>query len=89
MSRRSMSPAARAEYAYWVRLRYEVPPGGLGMRKSDILAWINANVTQGGEVHPAKVLGGSGIAVYLHSLEDATAFAAAFPDLIPADVRDL
>jgi hypothetical protein len=82
MSRRTTSSAKRDDDAFPVRLKFAVPPDGMGKRLDEINAWLRSNLPQNSfAVHGGRTIGGSALAVYFLGLDDAGGFLAAFPDL--------
>lgn len=82
MSRRSTSSAKRDDDAFPIRLKFAVPPEGLGKRLDEVNAWLQSDVRPGGfAVHSARTIGGSAMAIHLLEMEDALALVHRFPDL--------
>ncbi|KQI68172.1 hypothetical protein AN189_12320 [Loktanella sp. 3ANDIMAR09] len=83
MSRRSVSGFADIDERFAVRLKFAVPPDGLGTLLSDIDVWLKAEVGSGryGRT-PARSRGSDAVAYHFLSLEDAGRFVASFNDLI-------
>lgn len=82
MNRRSTPAAKRDDNAFPIRIKFAVPPGGLGKRLDEMMAWLRANLP--GDlhaVHSARAIGGSACAIYFISLADAGRFLEAFPDV--------
>ena len=82
MSRRS-TPASKADDARFpIRVKFEVPPTGLGRDLDRLNAWLASNVGSGRyAVHSAPRIGGDAVAVHLFSIEDATKLVEAFKHL--------
>lgn len=81
MSRRSTPSAKRDDDAFPIRVKFAVPPEGLGKRLDEMMAWLRANLPGDAHaVHSSRTIGGSAMAVYFVSLADAGQFLEAFPD---------
>lgn len=82
MSRRSMTSAARSEATFPIRVNVVVPRDGLGKLIEEIGSWLNREIGPGryGQA-PAPMLGGNATGFHFLSLEEATRFLAAFPEL--------
>ena len=82
VNRRSTSSAKRDDDAFPIRLKFAVPPDGLGKRLDEINAWLRSNLPPHAfAIHSTRTIGGSAMAVYFTGLADAGAFVAAFPDV--------
>ena len=68
MVRRSTPQSKTDDAAFPVRVKFETPNRGFGMRLNDIHRWLLANLG-GGEyaVHPAASLGGDALAVHFRA----------------------
>lgn len=82
MPRRS-TPAAKTDDARFpIRVKFEVPPTGLGRDLDRLHDWLARNVGSGRyAVHSAPRIGGDAVAVHLFNVEDATKLVAAFRHL--------
>ena len=86
MVRRTAPRAKTDDAAFPVRLKFQIPPLGLGKRLDDVHRWLQTEVGVGQyAVHPAPSNGSSALALHLRGLEDARRFLAHFPDLALAD----
>ncbi len=82
MNRRSTPSAKRDDDAFPIRLKFAVPPEGLGKRVDEINAWLRFSLPPGGfAVHSARTIGGSAMAVHFLDFKVAARFLEAFPDL--------
>lgn len=82
MNRRSTPSAKRDDDAFPIRIKFAVPPEGLGKQLDVINAWLRANLQPATfAVHSARTIGGSAMAIYFTGLADAAAFVEAFPDV--------
>ena len=82
MNRRSTPSAKRDDDAFPIRVKFVVPPEGLGKRLDEINAWLRSALPAGSfAVHSARTIGGSAMAIHFLTLEDASAFLQRFPDL--------
>lgn len=82
MNRRSTPSAKRDDDAFPIRLKFAVPPDGLGKRLDEINAWLRSNLpSRAFAVHSARTIGGSAMAIHFLTLEDASALLQRFPDL--------
>lgn len=89
MVRRSTPQKKTDELAFPVRVRFEVPPRGFGMRLNDLHQWLSDEIGPGHyAVHSSYALAMDGMAVHLRLPEDATALVQAFPDFVLADGVD-
>jgi hypothetical protein len=80
MARRSPSQTDVADQSFPIRIKFVVPPRGLGTTSDDLWSWLNEHVGRGQfAIHPAPMLGGSAIGVHLRDLVQAQALVAAFP----------
>ena len=82
MSRRS-TPAWKTDDARFpIRVKFEVPPTGLGRDLDNLNEWLASNVGSGRyAVHSAPRIGGDAVAVHLFNVEDARNLVAAFEHL--------
>lgn len=80
---RRTTPAAKSDDSKFpVRLKFDVPPTGLGAETDRAQDWLLANVGSGRfAVHNAPSLGSDAMAVHLLNVEDAMRFVAAHPNL--------
>lgn len=86
MVRRSTPQTKTDDTAFPVRVKFEVPARGFGMRLNDIHRWLSVNVGSGDyAVHPATSLGGSALAIHLRDVISAQQFLTNFPELKLAD----
>lgn len=82
MNRRSTPSAKRDDDAFPIRLKFAVPPEGLGKRLDEINAWLRDYLPAGAfAVHSARTIGGSAMAIHFVAIEDARALLQQFPDL--------
>lgn len=82
MIRRSTPAAKRDDEAYPIRLKFAVPPFGLGKQLDEINAWLRNHLEPGAfAVHSARAFGGSAMAIHFLAIEDALQFRDAFPEL--------
>lgn len=82
MNRRSTPSAKRDDDTFPIRLKFAVPPDGLGKRLDEVNAWLRSYVRPGGfAIHSARTIGGSAMAIHLLELADAMALVQRFPDL--------
>jgi hypothetical protein len=86
MARRSTSQFKLDDYAYPIRVKFIVPPGGMGALSTQLAVWLKENLDHlAWSWGPAQALGEQATAYYFRSLSDAQRFVAAFPDLKLAD----
>ncbi len=86
MSRRTTPQKKTDERAFPVRVRFEVPGNGLGLRLGDLHRWLNREIGAGFfAVHSSPGLGTDALAVYLCDAEGARELVTAFPDFQLAD----
>ncbi len=86
MSRRTAPQKKTDERAFPVRVRFEVPGNGLGLRLGDLHRWLNREIGAGFfAVHSSHGLGMQAVSIYLCDTECARDLVAAFPDLKLAD----
>jgi len=82
MNRRTTPPAQRDDDAFPIRLKFAVPPEGLGKRLDDINDWLKGRLPPAAfAVHNARALGTSAMAIHFNAIADAINFLEAFPDL--------
>ena len=80
MTKRTASATKRADEAFPTRVKFKVPPDGLGSALDGMHAWLSENVPRGAwAVHSAPMIGGSAMAVHLIKIEDAANLVEAFP----------
>lgn len=82
MNRRTTPSAKRDDDGFPIRVKFAVPPEGLGKRLDEMQAWLRSNLPSDAyAVHSARTIGGSAMAVYVLTIDDAARFHAAFPDM--------
>lgn len=82
MTRRTAPAAKRDDDAFPIRIKFAVPPNGLGKRLDELNAWLRFALPPGSfAIHSARAIGGSAMAVHLLAIEDACALLERFPDL--------
>lgn len=86
MSRRSTPQSKTDDAAFPVRVKFEIPARGFGLRLNDVHRWLLANFGSGEyAVHPATSLGGSALAIHFREVLSAQRFLTNFPKLKLAD----
>jgi hypothetical protein len=88
VAQRSTTSAKRDDDAFPIRIKMAVPPDGLGKRLDEMQAWLRSNLAREAyAVHSARTIGGSALAAYFLTIDDAGRFLDAFPDTLLAVPR--
>src|SRR5687768_6890915 len=86
MVRRTRAQSKTDDLAYPLRVKFCVPPNGLGGLHARLHAWLAAELGQRRyAVHSGSGFGGQMFAIYFRSLDEARRCIEAFPQLQMAD----
>lgn len=86
MSRRSTSQQKLDDAAFPIRVKFVVPPDGLGAVIDEMRQWLRSEIGTGQfATHAATGIGCSGVAFYFRTLDEARRFREAFPQVALAD----
>ncbi|BBC72938.1 conserved hypothetical protein [Altererythrobacter sp. B11] len=89
MPRRSIQQSKYDELAFPIRIRFRVPPGGIGEVSYRLHDWMIHQIGSGAcAQHSSSCLIGSAFALHFRRIEDAARCIAEFPELELADAID-
>lgn len=87
--RRTRAHAKTDDYAFPIRLKFFVPPRGLGTDLDAVYIWLQERLPRSDyAVHTARTIGSEAMAVHFRSIEIANQFLEHFSHLPLADTCD-